>query len=92
MENFNEYQFTRAKEKVDNIKSFYSNLLSYCIVIPVLVYINYRTTSFAWVIFPAFGWGVGLLAHWMKAYGYNPILGKNWEERKIKEFMNQNEF
>lgn len=92
MENLNEYKFKRAKERIKKLKSFYSNLLSYCIVIPILAYLNYSTTSFPWVIFPAVGWGIGLIGHWMCTYGYNPILGKNWEERKIREFMNREEF
>jgi hypothetical protein len=80
-------RYLRAKEKVEKIKGFYSNLISYLIVIPVLAYVNFRTTDFPWVIFPALGWGFGVLAHGMEAYGYNPFMGKNWEERKIREFM-----
>lgn len=80
-------RYQRAKDKVEAIKSFYGNLTAYLIVIPVLAFINYRTTNFPWVIFPALGWGFGLLAHGLEAYGYNPFLGKQWEERKIKEYM-----
>ncbi|MDX5583758.1 MAG: 2TM domain-containing protein [Aureibaculum sp.] len=80
-------RYLRAKEKVEKIKGFYSNLISYLIVIPVLAYVNFRTTDFPWVIFPALGWGFGVVAHGMEAYGYNPFMGKNWEERKIREFM-----
>ncbi|MBT8188621.1 MAG: 2TM domain-containing protein, partial [Croceitalea sp.] len=54
--------------------------------------LNYRTTDFLWVLFPALGWGIGLIAHGLNAFGYNPILGKDWEERKIKEFMNSSDF
>jgi hypothetical protein len=25
----------------------------------------------------------------MKVFNYTPFLGKNWEERKLKEFMDQ---
>ncbi|MGB3144018.1 MAG: 2TM domain-containing protein [Maribacter sp.] len=87
--NFNNqnYNYEKAKEKVAAIKSFYGNLLAYCIVIPVLAYINYRTTSFPWALFPALGWGFGLLMNGLCAFGYNPIFGKDWEERKIKEYM-----
>lgn len=81
----NKYQ--KAKEKVAAIKGFYGHLLAYCVVIPLLAYINYRTTDFPWAIFPALGWGFGLLMNGLCAYGYNPIFGKDWEERKIKEFM-----
>ncbi|UII75435.1 2TM domain-containing protein [Flagellimonas sp. HMM57] len=92
MKDFNENRYTRAKEKVDTIKSLYSSLFAYCIVIPILAYINYRTTSFLWFVFPALGWGIGLVANWMGIYGYNPIFGRDWEERKIKEFMNNTKF
>jgi len=92
MENENEYKYRKARRKVDAIKSFYNNLLAYCIVIPFLAWLNYQTTSFPWAIFPALGWGIGLLGHWANTFGYNPILGKEWEERKIKEFMNRSEF
>lgn len=92
MEIQNEYKFKKAKKRVEAIKSFYTNLLTYCIVIPLLALLNYNTTSFPWVLFPTIGWGIGLFGHWANVYGYNPILGKNWEERKIKELMKSNEF
>ena len=88
----NDKRYQKAKERVEAIKSFYGNLVSYCIVIPILVYINYRTTSFPWVIFPALGWGFGVIAHGMEAYGYNPIFGKSWEERKMREYMEDDNF
>lgn len=85
-------RYQRAKEKVKGLKDFYSNLVSYCLVMPLLAYINYITTSFPWALFPAVGWGIGLISHWMNAIGYHPVLGRNWEERKIKEYMNNSEF
>jgi hypothetical protein len=85
-------RYEKAKEQVAAIKGFYGNLTAYLIVIPILMYINYRTTSFAWFIFPALGWGFGLLGHGLQAYGYNPLFGKSWEERKIKEYMEDDSF
>jgi len=84
-------RYFRAKEKVKKVKEFYSNLVSYCIVIPILAFINYKTTDFPWVIFPAMGWGFGVLAHYLEATGRTPFLGKNWEERKINELMQEDE-
>ncbi len=92
MKNQDEYKYQRAKEKVKELKDFYTNLLTYCLVIPFLAYINYQTTSFIWVVFPALGWGFGLILHWMHATGYNPFLGKNWEERTIQELMRDDKF
>jgi len=85
-------RYQKAKERVEAIKGFYGNLLSYCLVIPFLVWLNFRSTSFPWAIFPALGWGFGLFMHGMEAFGYNPLWGKNWEEKKIKELMENDEF
>ncbi len=41
---------------------------------------NYATVFF---------WGIGLLAHWASVFGSGLILGRKWEERKIKEFMDR---
>ncbi len=92
MYNRDEDKYQKAKKRVEEIKGFYSNLMTYLIVIPLLGYLNYRTTDFPWAIFPAVGWGLGLLFHGICAFGFNPLLGKNWEERKIKELMNSDEF
>jgi hypothetical protein len=85
-------RYQKAKERVEAIKGFYGNLGAYCLVIPFLAYLNYRTTSFPWVIFPTLGWGFGLLMHGLEAYGYNPLWGKRWEERKIRELMEKEDF
>lgn len=87
-------RYEKAREKVEAIKSFYGNLGAYLIVIPFLAWLNWKTTSFGfpWVIFPALGWGFGLLMHGMEAYGYNPLWGKRWEERKIRELMENEDF
>lgn len=87
-----EKRYLKAKERVDQIKGFYGNLISYCIVIPFLWWLNYRITDFLWAIFPTFGWGIGLFFHGMEAFGYNPFLGRNWEDRKIRELMEKEDF
>lgn len=84
-------RYLKAKERVEQLKGFYWNAISFIVVIPFLAWINYQTTSFPWIIFPILGWGFGLVVHGMEAYGYNPIWGKRWEERKIREIMEQEE-
>lgn len=85
-------RYEKAKKRVGAIKNFYGNLISYIIVIPILALINYSTTSFIWVIFPILGWGFGLVMHGFEAFGYNPIIGKRWEERKMREMMEDEDF
>lgn len=85
----NNQRYLRAKKRVEDIKGFFGNLLAYCLVLPLLAYINWKTTDFPWVIFPAIGWGFGLLMHGFRVYGYNLIFGRDWEARKIREFMSE---
>lgn len=87
-----EKRYQKAKERVELIKGFYGNVFSYCLVIPFLVWLNFRTTPFPWAIFPAVGWGIGLFFHGLEAFGKNPFFGKQWEERKMKELMEQEDF
>ena len=76
--------YFKAKQRVKEIKEFYGNLISYCVVIPFLIFINYMTYwGFQWFWFPLFGWGLGLTIHGFSVFGY----GSTWEERKIKEIM-----
>ncbi len=83
-------KYIRAKQRVDELKGFYGNLISYCVVIPFLVFINYQTYwGFQWFWFPMGGWGLGLIIHAFSIFGY----GSTWEERKIRELMDKdNEF
>ncbi|MCB0374532.1 MAG: histidine kinase [Sinomicrobium sp.] len=85
-------RYKRAKEKVDALKSFYTNIIAYCIIMSFLALLNYMTNDFPWVIFPAAGWGLGIIFRAMKVYGYHPVLGKGWEERKMKQFMDNERF
>ncbi len=76
--------YIKAHRRVKEIKEFYSNLISYCIVIPFLIGINYYTYwDFQWFWFPVFGWGLGVAIHGFTVFGY----GASWEEKKIKEIM-----
>ena len=76
--------YYRAKKQVEEIKGFYGNLISYCFVIPLLFFINYKSYwGFQWAWFPMLGWGMGLVFHGFAVFGY----GKTWEEKKIQEIL-----
>lgn len=92
MENFDSEKmaYDKAKKKAKEIRSFYFNLTCYCVVIPILIVINLVfVPQFHWFWFSMLGWGTGLLCHGMAAFGYNPFLGRNWEEKKLKQFIEE---
>lgn len=77
-------KYIRAKKRVEELKGFYGNLVAYCVVIPFLIFINYRTSwGHKWFFYPMFGWGIGVIIQGFIVFGY----GSDWEERKIREFM-----
>ncbi|GAA0872289.1 histidine kinase [Gangjinia marincola] len=81
--------YERAKERVEELKGFYIHFSIYLLMIPVFIWINTQSTSFPWAIFPIVGWGFGVGGHAMEVFNYNPILGKDWEERQIKKYMDE---
>ena len=78
--------YQKAAKRVEELKGFYSNLISYAIVIPFLIFINlYTSPQYLWFIWPMLGWGFGLSMHALKTYG----IGKNWEEKQIQKILNK---
>lgn len=78
--------YEKAAKRVKDLKSFYGNLISYCLVIPFLLIINLLTSpEHLWFYWPMLGWGLGLTIHGLNTFG----IGKEWEERKINQLMEQ---
>ena len=86
-----EQKYFKAKKRVNDIKGFYVHLIIYLITIPIIITVNLMfVPSFHWFWFSVLGWGMGLFFHWLGVFGFQKLgLGKDWEEKKIKEFMNE---
>ncbi|MFC3159975.1 2TM domain-containing protein [Chryseobacterium arachidis] len=84
--NNEELAYRKATRRVKELKGFYGNLTSYCLVIPFLLVLNLLTSpDHLWFFWPMLGWGIGLIAHGVTTFG----IGKSWEERKIRELMEE---
>jgi hypothetical protein len=94
MENYNqnEDRYHKARKRVEEIKGFYGNLISYIVVNCFLIVINLITSpDYLWFYWPLLWWGFGVVFHGLKVFNYMPFFSKDWEERKIKEFMEKEE-
>lgn len=86
-------RYADAQKRVKQLKGFYSHLAAYLLVNILIVFLNISSLKegesyFQFEnFFTAFFWGIGLLAHGVSVFGHHLIFGRNWEERKIKEFM-----
>lgn len=84
--------YVRARSHVEELKKFYGSLISYFFFIPFFIFINYWTSwDFKWFWFPIAGWGIGLVIHAIKVFFNDGSFGRNWEKRKIEQFMKEEE-
>ncbi|PQJ78436.1 2TM domain-containing protein [Polaribacter porphyrae] len=104
MEKFEDKKLEIAKLKVEKIKEFYKHLVTYVLVNLFITFVwkfsfkifddfvisnHFDNDGFShipiWFI-----WGIFLALDAFNTFSFNILgFGKNWEERKIKEFMNQ---
>ncbi|MET0759137.1 MAG: 2TM domain-containing protein [Flavobacterium sp.] len=90
-----EDKYAAAVRKVKRLKGFYTHFIVYLCVNILIVFINindlepgesyFKIENF----FTAFFWGIGLLTHGLSVFGHIFFFGSRWEERKIKEFMEE---
>jgi len=95
-------KYERAREHVKAVKGFYNHLIIY-IIVNIIVQLFYsgvfdggEFTSYIpyWVRFTTpFFWGISLCIHGLIVFQgrYFKRLWKNWEEKKIKEIMEEEE-
>ena len=77
-----------ALAHVRKVKSFYVHLTQYLIVISILAVVNLTSyPNYLWFVWPALGWGLGLLAHGATVFNVVPFLDGAWERRQVEKFL-----
>lgn len=91
--NKEDHKYLKAKKRVNEMKGFYTNIMMYIIFISALAGLNYYVNELRhpWFLWAAFGWGIGLFFQAIKVFGWTPLMGRDWEERKLKQFMEEEE-
>ncbi|WP_282162754.1 2TM domain-containing protein [Ulvibacterium marinum] len=90
----------KAKKRVEELKGFYWHLASYVVVnlfISTMKIVRdmgdgeaFGETFWDFGTFAVwFFWGIGLAFHAMKVFSYNPFFSKEWEERQIQKYMEE---
>jgi len=85
-------RYAEAKRKVKDLKGFYIHLFVYIVVNLFIISRNVQQGDNLSEIdnyWTAIFWGIGLLVHAIRVFVPNFILGKEWEERKIRELMDK---
>jgi hypothetical protein len=85
----NDEKYERAKRRVEELKKFYANLVTYTVINVILIIINLVTgPGSLWFYWVTIFWGAVILLHASKVFVLRgKFLGEEWEEKKIKELM-----
>jgi len=95
MENLDEIRYQEALRSVKKVKGFYTHLIVFVVVNTMILIVKIQSLApgesyfqmevFSVLVF----WGIGLLAHALSVFLPTVLLGKDWEEKKIKELMDR---
>jgi uncharacterized membrane protein YecN with MAPEG domain len=82
-------RYEKAKKRVEELKKFYGNLVTYVAINIVLIIINLLTNpGNLWFYWVTIFWGIAILLHASRVFILRGrFLGEEWEERKIRELM-----
>lgn len=99
-----EGNYLRAEKRVKEIKGFYWHLFFYlitCIIwIVIIISLNEEQSFFQYgfwgmgygLVSMALFWGIGIVYHWFRVFGISFAFSKDWEDKKVKEFMGKDNY
>ncbi len=75
-----------AFNHVRKLKGFYIHLTQYLIIIPALFALNiWQNIGYFWAVYPALGWGLGLLFHALVVFERFSPFGADWEKKQVEK-------
>jgi fatty acid desaturase len=84
-----EERLARAQRRLAARKGFYVHLFVFIMVLAGLAIVNLSTGGPWWVLWVLLGWGIGIVAHAMTVLGRSSQAIASWEERKLRQFMDE---
>jgi hypothetical protein len=85
-------RYQNAKKRVEALRGFYVHLTVYVVVNLFLFALNVLTSpGRLWFFWPLLGWGLAVALHALRVFGSGRGFGAEWEEKKIKELMQEGE-
>jgi signal transduction histidine kinase len=79
----------RARRRAAAETGFYVHFISYLGVMALLALINVLTTRYPWFIWPAMGWGMGVLSHYMAVFGSQAVRERFFDRAVERELRRE---
>lgn len=89
----NNERYKKVKERVGRLRSFYSNLIIFAVVMAVLVLFNlWKEPENMWSLWIGLIWGIVLIIQAFSLFTIrDSFLGSDWEEKTIKKMMDKDQ-
>lgn len=93
--------YLKAQKRVKEIKGFYWHLFWFVFTnivwFGIIIYLNEEQSFYDYGFWgKGYGifanllfWGIGLFFHWFMVFGRRLTVSQSWEERKIKQFIEE---
>ncbi len=76
----------RALEHVRDVKSFYTHLITFAVIVLSLFIFNYTfTPQYIWAWWVLFGWGIGLISHGLSVTEFSLFFNDAWEKKQVEK-------
>lgn len=95
----NAMAYWRARRMVRALRGWYIHVLVYAVVnawlwlrflyFPSPAWSHYSATGWPWPLTTTLAWGLGLTVHGLLVWTRLSRRGRDWEQRKIQEFMDR---
>ncbi len=93
-------KYIKAQKRVKQVKEFYKHFTLYLIINLIVIGRRiYKDIMYGDSVIEAFTeinnyrfffwWGIGLIIHGLLVFGTPNVFSKDWEKRKIEEYMNK---
>lgn len=84
-----EERYREARQRVQDIKGFYTHLAVYIVINAMLIAINLISSPGGlWFYWVTIFWGIGIAFHALDVFVFKgKYMGKEWEEKKIRKYM-----
>ncbi len=80
-------RYEEAQRYVQKLKGFYTHL-AVCLTVNSFLHLaNIVTAGGYWAFWPALAWGIGVAIHGNSVLRWVDYFGREWEERKIREYL-----
>lgn len=82
-------QAIEARKYIERLRDFYQLLAIAVIVVAISMIVNFATGGRLWFYWVILGFAIAIAFSALDTFGRNLWLGREWQERKVREYLDR---